>query len=119
LEHLDGLATEDQCQLACLFHRDCQYFVYNRDIEECELHDSEKRNCNVIKGPPSPTLEECQITSTSTTTTMTTTPTTTTITTPTTTTMEEKGIISTVFDAKYFSVYFNHFYLTYHNDQIS
>jgi hypothetical protein len=91
LEHLDGLATEDQCQLACFFHRDCQYFVYNHDIEECELHDSGKRSCNVIKGPPSPTLEECQVTSTSSTTTTTATTTTTTTTATLTTTTEEKG----------------------------
>ena len=99
LEHLDSLATEDQCQLACLFHRDCQYFVYNHDIKECELHDSGKRNCNVIKGPPSPTYEECQpTTTTSKTTTSTTTTTTTSMTTPdTTTTMAEKGHFYTVY----------------------
>jgi hypothetical protein len=77
LEHLDSLQTEDQCQLACLFHRDCQYFIYNHDINECELLDKGERNCSVIKGPPSPTLAECQLTTT-TSETMTTTPTTTT-----------------------------------------
>ncbi len=47
-------------QFACLFVPTCNYFLYDVDLTDCELFDSEKRDCDLLRGPPKPDYNDCQ-----------------------------------------------------------
>ncbi len=38
----------------------CNYFLYDHDKDDCELLDSDVRQCDVLLGPPVPSIEECE-----------------------------------------------------------
>jgi hypothetical protein len=57
LENLEAITSASQCQFACLFVPKCQYFLYDIDLKNCELFDSEKRDCDLIRGPPKPDIQ--------------------------------------------------------------
>jgi hypothetical protein len=73
LEHLEKIESAIQCQFACSFVPKCNYFLYDIDLKDCELLDDEKRDCDLLRGPPSPDLLDCFEPTTTSTTTMTTT----------------------------------------------
>ena len=60
MEHLDNIQGPQDCQSACDHLDRCRYFVYDYDTKDCELLDSDQRNCDQIRGPPEPIYEECQ-----------------------------------------------------------
>ena len=50
------------CQFACrLYNKEpsCEYFFYNSLEQNCEFLSSSTRTCDIIRGPPTPSLEEC------------------------------------------------------------
>ena len=84
LANLHGINLINHCQQICQFMENCQYFMYDTELQNCMLFDSSKRDCDVSRGPPVPIFENCVSKSTTTTTSSSTTITTTTTTTPTT-----------------------------------
>ena len=61
LENLGMIKTADQCQLACEFNDNCNYFVYNYEQNNCQLLKSSERTCDLIRGPATPTYAEACI----------------------------------------------------------
>ena len=59
LEHLESIETPTHCQTACNHTPDCNYFLYDHDKDDCELLDSDVRQCDALIGPPVPSIEEC------------------------------------------------------------
>ena len=49
------------CQFLCQVNSLCNYFVYNADDLNCQLLSSPSRTCDLIRGPPTPTLNDCSI----------------------------------------------------------
>ena len=84
LEHLEKIETVEQCQFACKIVPKCNYFLYDIELEDCELLDAEKRSCDLLRGPPKPAVNDCLV--------QTTTTQTTTVETTTTTTEEDTTI---------------------------
>ena len=37
----------------------CNYFVYNGDQQNCKFYSSSNRTCVLIRGPQSPSVEQC------------------------------------------------------------
>ena len=72
---MEGIQSAEKCETACRFADKCEYFVYKVEQKACQLLSSSLRNCDLLKGLPYPTYNECK--SATTTTTMTTTMTTT------------------------------------------
>ena len=50
LEHLNSIPDEKICQLACEHIPSCQYYVYDKILKDCQLLDSDKRQCDLIRG---------------------------------------------------------------------
>ena len=48
-----------ECQEACVHRPGCEYFVYDIDTEDCELLAAPTRECDILRGPPTPSYEEC------------------------------------------------------------
>ena len=59
LEHLENIETPAHCQTACNHMPRCNYFLYDHDKDDCELVDSDVRHCDVMVGPPEPSIEYC------------------------------------------------------------
>ena len=57
---LQSVSNAEDCQLKCKNHSECQFFVYDSDTKECELLDSGKRKCEMVRGTPSPDFEKCK-----------------------------------------------------------
>ena len=68
------MPSADICQLACSLVGGCRYFIYDNDYKNCELLDSEDRDCDLILGPKFPLIDQCYNSSLSTSTTVATTP---------------------------------------------
>ena len=49
MEHLNDIKDEATCQLACLHVPGCKYYIYDKDEKDCELMDSDSRQCDLIK----------------------------------------------------------------------
>ena len=50
------------CQEACLDYDQgpgCKYFTFDASKEQCQLFSSSERICDLIRGPPTPSYEEC------------------------------------------------------------
>ena len=45
---------ESACQSACAFDTDCSYFIYNKLESDCKMYDSMARDCDLIRGTPTP-----------------------------------------------------------------
>ena len=62
LENLGNITSATVCQLACQFYDkdpSCGYFFYNRQEQNCQFLSDASRTCDIIRGPPSPSFEEC------------------------------------------------------------
>ena len=62
LENLSNITTISTCQFACqLYDKEpsCEYFSYNSLEQNCQFLSSSIRTCDIIRGPPTPSLEEC------------------------------------------------------------
>ena len=51
----------DSCQWACQKNPMCNFFTFSKDKNVCMLHrvDIRKRVCDMIHGPPVPSLQSC------------------------------------------------------------
>ena len=52
------------CQIACQLSDGCQYFAYNNATNNCQLLGSAVRSCDLLRGPPSPSVDTCDGTTT-------------------------------------------------------
>jgi len=62
LENLQNITSATACQFACLIYDKlptCNYFFYNGAEENCQFLSSTSRTCDLIRGPPTPSLTEC------------------------------------------------------------
>ena len=59
LEHLERLVPLSECQEACVHLPGCEYYVYDIDTEDCELLAAPTRKCDILRGPPTPSYEDC------------------------------------------------------------
>ena len=50
----------EKCQEFCRTADNCKYFIYNKREEDCELRDDDVRQCDIVRGPPSPGYEGCE-----------------------------------------------------------
>jgi len=50
LEHLNSIMNEETCQLACQHVRSCQYYVWDSVQHDCQLLDSDAKQCDMVKG---------------------------------------------------------------------
>ena len=58
------LDTEDigSCQDNCTTYMpECKFFNYDSDRKTCELLDSGERECDMVRGTPTPDFEKCKI----------------------------------------------------------
>ena len=49
-----------ECQDACVHLPSCEYFVYDIDTRDCELLAAPTRKCDILRGPPTPSYEDCK-----------------------------------------------------------
>ena len=61
LENAIDINDVTACQFLCQVDSLCNYFVYNADELNCQLLSSPSRTCDLIRGPPTPTLNDCSI----------------------------------------------------------
>ena len=50
------------CERECIDENEpneCKYFVYYTNARVCRLYSSANRTCDLIRGPPNPSLEDC------------------------------------------------------------
>jgi len=52
LEHFSEITDETTCQKACDHYEACQYYMYDDVTKDCELRDSDKFNCDMVRGSP-------------------------------------------------------------------
>ena len=45
--------------MACQHYDGCKYFEYDQDTQDCELLNSSERICDISRGPPKPSYNEC------------------------------------------------------------
>ena len=48
-----------ECETWCYYNFDCKYFVHNAYTRYCDFYLSANRTCDLIRGPPNPSLEDC------------------------------------------------------------
>ena len=60
MENYENIPSKEVCQQACLLDTKCQYFIYNAREKNCEILDDDHRQCDTIRGPPSPNYEVCE-----------------------------------------------------------
>ena len=62
LEHLNYIQSEAICQLACQHVPNCQYYIYDVVMQDCQLLDSNSRQCDLIRGSKdSPAYDTCTL----------------------------------------------------------
>ena len=62
LENLSNITSASACQFACLIYDKvpaCNYFFYNGAEENCQFLSSTSRSCDLIRGPPNPSIQDC------------------------------------------------------------
>ena len=61
LDNLEHSHDMDSCQWACQKNPMCNFFTFSKDKNVCMLHrvDIRKRVCDMIHGPPVPSLQSC------------------------------------------------------------
>merc|ERR1711962_1734665 len=62
LENLSNITSASACQFACRIYDKiprCNYFFYNGAEENCQFLSSTSRSCDLIRGPPTPSIEDC------------------------------------------------------------
>ena len=61
LDHLNFVPEETMCQMACQHISGCQYYVFDKNLKDCMLLDSESRHCDLIRGKKdSPNYDTCK-----------------------------------------------------------
>ena len=58
MENLEEIGTIKVCQLACLLKSECEYFVYDTGLKDCQLLSAQDRKCDLLRGPPEPAYGE-------------------------------------------------------------
>ena len=71
LENLEQIEKKETCQFACFVLPECNYFLYDAELLDCELFATEDRSCDIVRGPPKPPINGCTGPATTTTTTTT------------------------------------------------
>ena len=61
MDNAIDIPSATACQVLCQIYPLCNYFVYNKDEQNCQELSSPGRTCDLIRGPPTPTLDECSI----------------------------------------------------------
>ena len=61
LENLEEISSIETCKHACQFDEKCKYFIYYKNEKVCETLDNDVYQCDVMKGPPSPSYESCDM----------------------------------------------------------
>ena len=61
LENLEHIGDIELCQLACSHHGECRFFRYDLEYQDCELLNSDARNCAMVRGTPEPDFHQCGI----------------------------------------------------------
>ena len=56
---MEFIDSPERCQLACTKDPACRYFVYDYDLDDCELLNSPLRKCDILRGPPEPSYDTC------------------------------------------------------------
>ena len=61
LDNLEHSHDIESCQWACQVNPECNFFTFSTDENVCMLHrvDVRTRVCDIIHGPPTPTLQSC------------------------------------------------------------
>ncbi len=60
LENLEKIPNYEVCQTACGLISTCEYFVYDLDFTNCKLIGSPQRSCDLLHGPPEPSINSCR-----------------------------------------------------------
>ena len=60
LENLEQIQNKETCQFACLVLPECNYFLFDSELKDCELFASEERSCDIVRGPPKPPVMWCK-----------------------------------------------------------
>jgi len=55
LEHFSEIPDEETCQKVCDHLNACKYYMYDAATKDCELRDSDKFNCDMVRGTPDAT----------------------------------------------------------------
>ena len=62
LDSLLDINSVTVCQEACLDYDEglgCKYFAYDASKAKCQLLSSSEKMCDLIRGPPTPSLKDC------------------------------------------------------------
>ena len=61
LDDLEHSYNIESCQWACQINPMCNFFTFSKDNNVCILHrmDVSHRKCDIIHGPPVPSLQSC------------------------------------------------------------
>ena len=61
LDNLEHSYNIESCQWACQINPMCNFFTFSKDNNVCILHrmDVRHRKCDIIHGPPVPSLQSC------------------------------------------------------------
>ena len=59
LENFGGITDPLMCEMICNINEKCGYFVYNEKEQNCQLHDTPSRSCDLTTGPVSPDIDDC------------------------------------------------------------
>merc|ERR1719495_2266164 len=51
LDHLNNVADEKTCQMACQHIHGCEFFVWDKFTKDCEILDGSARQCDLIRIP--------------------------------------------------------------------
>merc|ERR1712126_577228 len=52
LEHMDDIKDVETCRLACSFYDMCEYYIWNKQNQECTFLTSGERECDNLRGLP-------------------------------------------------------------------
>ena len=61
MDNAIDIPSATACQVLCQINPLCNYFDYNKDEQNCQELSSPGRTCDLMRGPPTPTLDECSI----------------------------------------------------------
>ena len=48
------------CETICGLNKNCNYFVYNAKEQNCQLHATAGRSCDLKIGPVTPKFDTCE-----------------------------------------------------------
>ena len=60
MDNLQFIQNEIVCQFACNLEPECDYFVYDKEQQNCELIHGQKVECDLMIGPPDPLIRSCK-----------------------------------------------------------